>query len=155
MTKNNLLKIFIFLVITLIFYSIFTIFTKTDFYILQWYKIYIWTIIWFFWLFPFNFLENFSSWNFNEITKNFYFYNFFNLYFKNKIIIILNLSFYFIFYYLFFKENIKKYIFEKKFSKNSKINKIIKIIYLIISYFIYLKIFVIISSLLLTKNIYL
>lgn len=114
------------------------------------YEIYIWTILWFFWLTPF-WINGLTAWT-NHSLSSLWLFDIWILPLKDIFIIIWNLLIYFVFFYLVFRNDLKK-LLSKQFSVNKFIDKILKWFSIVIYYLIYLKIFVMILSLLINHTL--
>ena len=118
------------------------------------YEIYIWTILWFFWLTPF-WINELTAWT-NHSLSSLWLFDIWILPLKGIFIIIWNLLIYlfiyFVFFYLVFRNDLKK-LLPKQFSVNKFIDKILKWFSIVIYYLVYLKILVIILSLLINHTL--
>ena len=120
-----------FIIVTIIFYYIYTIMTRVEHYNIiahNWevYSVYLWSILWFFWTVPFTirWLRDWLDWN--PIWE---FYIFAYLW---------NLFVYFVFFYLVFRNDLKK-LLPKNIFKNKYLDFGLKSILILIYYLIYLK----------------
>lgn len=108
------------------------------------YNLYHWSILWHFWLFPFNILDysgDIIKWE-NDFAP---FIDIFSFSFNKVIFIFLNIIIYFIIFCFIFKKELEKFFCSKKiFSLNDYFDKIWKVIVLITIYIIIINFMVII-----------
>lgn len=147
-----IIKIFLFSILNYLFLLYFSAWIKLGFYVTtlasgEAYNVYLLSFLWYFWLFPFLILTPWLNhyWQ-NTISP---FYDIFDFSFLNILKIILNLTFYFIFYCLFFKKEIKSFISWKNlFKLKGNQDKIVKYFYIILFFVVYMNAFLVILKIL-------